>query len=44
MPDTHNEIVERCCCECGDWFDGTSEDDYCPPCYEKLTPYADILE
>jgi len=30
-------IIDRCCCECGNHFDGTAEDDYCPKCYRKLT-------
>lgn len=25
--DDDNEIVERCCCECGDYFEGTMQDD-----------------
>lgn len=33
-----NEIIDRCCCECGDHFDGTAEDDYCNSCWESLYP------
>lgn len=29
-------VVDRCCCECGDHFDGTMADDYCSDCYDKL--------
>lgn len=27
---------DRCCCECGEHFDGTLEDDYCSDCWDKL--------
>lgn len=30
--------LERCCCECGDYFIGSMEDDYCPPCWRGLNP------
>jgi hypothetical protein len=30
------EMIDRCCCECGDHFEGTAMDDYCFKCYEDL--------
>ena len=30
-------IIDRCCYECGNHFEGTAEDDLCPKCYQKLT-------
>lgn len=31
-----DDNTDRCCAECGNHFDGTPEDDYCTPCYERL--------
>lgn len=31
-----DELLDRCCCECGNHFDGYAEDDYCSECYDKL--------
>ena len=31
-----DEIIDRCCCECGEYFDGTDEDDYCSDCWTDL--------
>lgn len=31
-----DDNIERCCCECGDFFIGSTEDDYCSPCYGRL--------
>lgn len=28
--------VDRCCCECGDHFVGSTDDDYCYKCWNKL--------
>ena len=38
------EIVDRCCCECGNHFDGESDDDYCPKCWDELAklPQEDL--
>lgn len=29
-------IVDRCCAECGEHFDGCKMDDYCSDCFDEL--------
>ena len=39
-----DEIVDRCCSECGDHFDGSPDDDYCGNCWDKLYPELNFIE
>lgn len=36
IKDHFRDDHDRCCCECGDHFDGTLEDDYCWKCWDAL--------
>jgi NMD protein affecting ribosome stability and mRNA decay len=38
VPQDNRDDHDRCCCECGDHFDGSLEDDYCAKCFAKLPP------
>lgn len=31
-----SDVIDRCCCECGNHFDGYPEDDYCSKCWDDL--------
>ncbi len=31
-----DDTIEWCRCECGEYFEGTSEDYYCAECWEDL--------
>lgn len=36
MKDMLDDTVDRCCCECGNHFEGYPEDDYCSACWDSL--------